>query len=229
MPGEARRRRLRALLKRADVPLQAADAVAEAFVHESAAQEADLKSNERLEFLGDAILGFIVSRWLYERYPQDSEGQLTRRKAAIVNDRVLAHSARRLHFEDVVQVNAAARAAGVAENVSVLGSTFEAFIAALCLRFGLDVAQRFVEQEHIAHVDPAALDDPKTVLQEFTQQHFACIPTYREDTEGPPHARRFTSFVSVKGQLLGSGSGHSKRAAQQDAAAAALRRVLIQA
>jgi len=229
LPGEARRRRLRALLKRADVEPKAIDLVEEAFVHESAARAADAVSNERLEFLGDAILGFIVSRWLYERYPQDQEGQLTRRKAAIVNDRVLAQSARRLRFDEIIRLDAAARAAGVAERTSILGSTFEAFIAALCLRFGLDIAQRFVEREHIAHVDPAALEDPKTVLQEFTQQHYACTPSYREDAEGPPHARRFTSFVSIKGQLFGSGVGHSKRAAQQEAAAAALRRVLIQA
>ncbi len=229
MPGEARRRRLRALLKRAEVDPKAIELVEEAFLHESAARAVGALSNERLEFLGDAILGFIVSRWLYERYPQDREGELSRRKAAIVNDRVLAQTAQRLRFSEVIQVDAPARAAGVAERVSVLGSTFEAFIAALCLRFGFDVAQRFVESEHIAHVDPAALEDPKTVLQEFTQQHYACTPSYREDAEGPPHARRFTSFVSVKGQLLGTGVGHSKRAAQQEAAAAALRRVLIQA
>ncbi|MBV9277814.1 MAG: ribonuclease III [Candidatus Eremiobacteraeota bacterium] len=217
------------MLKRAAVDPKAIDVLDDAFVHESAARATGAVSNERLEFLGDAILGFIVSRWLYERYPQDREGQLTRRKAAIVNDRVLAQSASRLHFEELIRLDAPARAAGVADRVSVLGSTFEAFIAALCLRFGLDVAQRFVEKEHIAHVDPAALEDPKTVLQEFTQQHYACIPSYREDAEGPPHARRFTSFVSVKGQVLGTGIGHSKRAAQQEAAAAALRRVLIQA
>ena len=229
MPGKARRRRLRALLKRAGIDPTAIDLVEGAFIHESAARVSGDASNERLEFLGDAILGFIVSRWLYERYPQDREGQLTRRKAAIVNDRVLAESAHRLRFEELIRLDAAARAAGVADRVSILGSTFEAFIAALCLRFGLDVAQRFVEKEHIAHVDPAALEDPKTVLQEFTQQHYACTPSYHEDAAGPPHARRFTSFVSVKGQLLGTGVGHSKRAAQQEAAAAALRRVLIQA
>ncbi|MBV8728010.1 MAG: ribonuclease III [Candidatus Eremiobacteraeota bacterium] len=227
MPGEARRRRLRALLKRADVDPNAFELVEEAFIHESAARASDGMSNERLEFLGDAILGFIVSRWLYERYTQDREGQLTRRKAAIVNDRVLAESAHRLRFEELIRLDASARAAGVAEQVSILGSTFEAFIAALCLRFGLDVAQRFVEQEHLAYVDPAALEDPKTVLQEFTQLHYACTPNYREDAAGPPHARRFTSFVSIKGKLLGTGVGHSKRAAQQEAAAAALRRVLI--
>jgi len=229
LPGEARRRRLRALLKRAGVDPKKIDLIEDAFVHESAARATGAGSNERLEFLGDAILGFIVSRWLYERYPQDREGQLTRRKAAIVNDRILAQTARRLRFQELVRLDAPAREGGVADRVSVLGSTFEAFIATLCLRFGLDTAQRFVEQEHIAHVDAAALEDPKTVLQEFTQQHYACTPTYRENAEGPPHARRFTSFVSVQGQLLGSGVGHSKRAAQQEAAAAALRRVLIQA
>jgi ribonuclease-3 len=144
-----------------------------------------------------------------------------------VNDRALAESARRLGFNDLMRLGAGARAAGVADRVSILGSAFEAFIAALCLRFGLDAAQRFVEREHIAHVDPAALEDPKTVLQEFTQAHYACTPSYRDEAEGPAHARRFRSFVSVKGELMGSGSGDSKRAAQQKAAAAALRTVLI--
>ncbi|MBV8689402.1 MAG: ribonuclease III, partial [Candidatus Eremiobacteraeota bacterium] len=108
MPGEARRRRLRALLKRAAVDPKAIDVLDDAFVHESAARATGAVSNERLEFLGDAILGFIVSRWLYERYPQDREGQLTRRKAATVNDRVLAQSASRLHFEELIRLDAPA-------------------------------------------------------------------------------------------------------------------------
>ena len=216
---------MRALLKRAGVRSGAIDLVEEAFVHESAAKESGGTSNERLEFAGDAILGFIVSRWLYERYPEDREGQLTRRKAGIVNDAALARSARRLGFGEIIHLGAGARAAGVAERVSVLGAAFEAFIAALCLRFGLDAAQRFVEGEHLDHLDPAVLEDPKTVLQEFTQLHYACMPRYREEAAGPAHARRFTSVVTVKGEVVGSGNGPSKKAAQQEAAAAALRAV----
>lgn len=229
MPGEARRRRFRALLKHADVTLSSFDLIEDAFVHESAAQEVGILSNERLEFLGDAILGFIVSRWLYERYPKEREGQLTRRKAGIVNDAALARTARRLEFGDLIRLGVGARAAGVADRVSILGGAFEAFLAALSLQFGLDAAQRFVEREHIAQLDPAALEDPKTVLQEFTQAHYACVPRYREEAAGPAHALRFTSFVTVKGELVGTGSGHSKRSAQQEAAAAALRAVLTRA
>ena len=225
MAGENRRRRLRALLDIADLPDDAFDAIEPAFVHESAAREGGIRSNERLEFLGDAILGMIVASWLYANYPEDKEGTLAKRKAAIVSDRALAASARRLGFAELVHVGAGERAHGGNERVSILADAFEAFIASIYLHFGVERARAFVERNHIAYVDHATADvaDAKTQLQEFTQEHFACMPLYREEGEGPAHQRIFTATVSVNDELLGTGTGPSKKAAQQNAAAEALR------
>lgn len=224
MAGEQRRRRLRALLDLADVPAAEIDRIDAAFVHESAAKEQQTLSNERLEFLGDAVLGLIVSRWLYASYPDEKEGTLAKRKAAIVSDSAIAQTARRLAFNELVQLGAGERAHGGSERTSILADAFEAFIAVLFLEHGFPIAQRFVEREHIARVDHehAALADPKTQLQELTQAHLSCTPLYREHGEGPPHLRTFTSTVSVSGETLGTGTGPSKKAAQQNAAAQAL-------
>ncbi|MGZ3496567.1 MAG: ribonuclease III [Vulcanimicrobiaceae bacterium] len=224
MAGENRRRRLRALLEIADLPENAFDAIEPAFVHESAAREGGISSNERLEFLGDAILGMIVASWLYANYPDDKEGVLAKRKAAIVSDRALAASAKRLGFADLVQVGTGERAHGGNERVSILADSFEAFIASIYRHFGVERARAFVEREHIAYLDHATADvaDAKTQLQEFTQEHFACMPLYREEGEGPAHERVFTATVTVNDELLGTGTGSSKKAAQQDAAAQAL-------
>ncbi|GAC1503900.1 MAG: ribonuclease III [Vulcanimicrobiaceae bacterium] len=225
MPGEARRRRLRALLQLAGVQTQELAGIQADFVHESAAKERDLQSNERLEFLGDSILGMIVAHWLYAQYPQAHQGTLTKAKAAIVNDGALARSARRLDFSALLELGAGERTSGGADRTSVLADSFEAFIAALFLTAGFEAAQRFVQREHIAHTPHSheEMRDPKTVLQEYAQGHFGCVPEYRQEGEGPPHLPRFTSFVSVQGELLGAGTGHSKKAAQQEAAARALR------
>jgi len=223
VPGEKRRGRLRALLENAGVSAALLERVDAAFVHPSAARERDTSSNERLEFLGDAVLGFTVARWLYVSFPDDSEGLLARRKAAIVSDLALAASARRLGFSDLVELGTGERASGGAQRSSILADAFEAFLAALYLHAGMDAVAQFVERMHIGHTDfsAEAILDPKTSLQEFTQQHYACMPRYREEGQGPDHQRRFTSFVCVKGELLGTGSGVSKKAAQQEAAAQA--------
>lgn len=224
MAGEARRRRLRALLDRAGVADGALEHVEAAFIHESAAKEERLLSNQRLEFLGDAVLGVVAARWLYATYPDEQEGTLAKRKAAIVSDRAIAQSARRLGFADLVRVGAGERAHGGSERSSILADAFEAFLAALYLAYGLDAATRFVEREHIASVDRegSARADAKTQLQELTQAHLACTPVYEERCEGPAHERTFTSVVRVHDRILGTGTGPSKKAAQQDAAAQAL-------
>jgi ribonuclease-3 len=228
MAGEARRRRLRALLDLAGVTYEAIDAVERAFVHESAAKEQQIPSNERLEFLGDAVLGLVVARWLYEHYPDEKEGTLAKRKATIVSDSAIAQTAKRIGFADLVELGAGERAHGGSERTSILADAFEAFVASLFLEYGLPTAQLFVEREHIANVDHehGAVADAKTQLQELTQARLACTPVYEEHGEGPPHLRTFTSIVKVQGETLGTGAGPSKKAAQQRAAAQALQTLL---
>lgn len=224
MAGEARRRRLRALLKQAGAAASDTALVERAFVHESAAKERALISNERLEFLGDAILGFVSSRYVYERFPDEPEGKLAKRKAAIASDRAIAQTAARLHFADLIDVGAGERAHGGNERPSVLADAFEAFVAALYLTHGLETARAFIERHHIAHLDHAraAESDPKTQLQELAQGRHGTPPRYEESATGPAHLRTFTSSVFVEGEMLATGSGPSKKAAQQEAAAKAL-------
>lgn len=225
MAGEARRRRVRALLDRAGVSDAALEHVEAAFVHESAAKEELLDSNERLEFLGDAVLGLIVAGWLYETYADEREGSLAKRKASIVSDSAIAQTAKRLGFPEVLRVGAGERAHGGTERTSILADAFEAFVASLYLHYGFEAARRFVEREHVASLDHehAARADAKTQLQELTQARLACTPVYDEHGEGPAHQRLFTSVVKVNDEALGTGTGPSKKAAQQNAAAQALK------
>lgn len=225
MSGEQHRRRLRALLRLAGVR-SAGDltAIESAFVHESHAKELGGTSNERLEFFGDSVLGYIVAGWLFERYPDEPEGRLTVRKASIVNDVQLAQSARRLGFPDLIRLGAGMRAAGGTDNSSILADAFEAFVAALCISYGLERARKFVVAEHVEQHDheAATVLDAKTRLQHYAQAHLAATPVYRETSRGTPQRPAFTSKVTVKGKTLGTGSGPSKKAAQQAAAEAAL-------
>lgn len=225
MSGENYRRRVRVLLRLASV--RRADDLTlfeRSFVHQSYAKEHGGESNDRMEFLGDSVLGAITAEWLYDRFAAESEGLLTLRKAAIVNDAALAQSARRLGFGTLTRLGAGMRAAGGAENTSVLADAFEAFVGALYLRFGLEKARQFVIAEHIEQLDHSsdALLDAKTRLQHYTQEHLAATPVYRETSRGTPQKPAFKSRVTVKGKILGKGEGSSKKAAQQAAAAAAL-------
>ena len=224
MPGEGWRRRLRALLGSARVPATDLGAIERAFVHESAAREAGSASNERLEFLGDSILGLIVAHALYLRYPDESEGRLHARKAAIVSDAQLAKTARRLGFTDLVDVGVGMRNAGGADNTTVLADAFEAFIGAVYLTCGLDAARTFVEREHVAHVEhaPETTQDAKTRLQHLAQERWAATPVYRDVESGSAQRPAFRSRVIVNGRVLGAGSGPSKKIAQQSAAQNAL-------
>lgn len=224
MPGEARRRRLRALFKMARTEHSQPEALERAFVHESAARELRIESNERLEFLGDSILGTIVATWLYDTFVDEAEGTLTLRKAKIVNDAALAATARRIGFPDLVVLGAGMRNADGAHNQSVLADAFEAFIAALYVTSGWQSVRDFVVREHIANVDQSAalLIDAKTRLQHIAQERFATTPEYRDESAGTAQIPAFHSQVFVNGRSVGAGRGPSKKIAQQLAAEAAL-------
>jgi ribonuclease-3 len=180
--------------------------------------------NERLEFFGDAVLGFVTARWLMAKYPDASEGELHRRKAAIVSGDACAQSARRLEMGEIVRLGVGAQQSGGAANASILADAFEAYVGALYLATDIERAGHFLEAHHIAHVDraEAAEADAKTALQEFTQGRFGVAPIYFERAEGPAHDRRFTSQVRIADEVVGEGIGASKKAAQQSAAAMAL-------
>lgn len=227
MAGETRRRRLRALLALADVKADSLDAFEQAFAHSSAVAEGAVPppSNERLEFLGDAVLGYATARHLFMRFPAAAEGDLAKRKAALASDAAIAITAERLRFGELLVLGHGERATGGASRPSNLGDAFEAFLAALTLERGIECAVKFVEREHLRMhaTDQHLASDAKTELQELTQAKFRCAPVYRDEgDEGPAHEPLFRASVEVQGTILASGSGRSKKAAQQAAAAAAL-------
>ncbi|HUY41693.1 MAG TPA: ribonuclease III [Candidatus Dormibacteraeota bacterium] len=225
MAGENRRKRIRELLARAGVRFAPDfDAIDHAFAHESYAREFACASNERLEFLGDSVLGAIAASWLFETFPDEPEGELTLRKAWIVNDAQIARTAGRLGFSQLVFLGAGMRKAGGAENTSILADAFEAFVGALYLRYGMERARRFVLLEHVERLDheSGAPLDAKTRLQHLAQAQMSATPAYYDENRGTPQLPAFFSRVEVNGRRLGSGTGSSKKIAQQAAAQDAL-------
>ncbi len=224
--GLARKRALRSLARKiglsAGVDLQALDT---ALTHDSYASEhpREARSNERLEFLGDAVLGAVVAAELYARHPERSEGQLSRMRASLVSRAALARSAEVLEIGALVLLGRGESAAGGAHRPSVLADAFEALVGAIFQIGGMHVAQTFLKRSHLAHATSSATTDPKTALQEYAQAKFKKPPHYAVTAQtGPAHARLFTVAVDVAGQILGTGSGTTKKQAQTDAAREAL-------
>jgi ribonuclease-3 len=224
MPGERRRAKLRSLLKTAGAAELDTALVEQAFVHESASREGGGASNERLEFYGDAILGFVAARWLVAKYKGSSEGELSRRKAALVSGEACARTARRLGLGELVMLGQGMAQSGGSDNSTILADAFEAFVAVLADATDLERVARFVVREHIVPADKGATGeaDAKTALQELSQAALHVTPMYFERAEGPPQRRRYTSQVRVGDEILGEGIGPSKKAAQLSAAAMAL-------
>lgn len=221
----ARRRRLAALLKASGVPDVDPALIEPAFVHQSAASEGHGASNERLEFLGDEVLGYATARWLVARYPEAREGELHRRKAYLVSAECCAESARRLGLGPLIILGVGMSHTGGADNTSILADAFEAYLGVLSEHVGIERVSRFIELEHLAP-NLAPTEDPerdaKSALQELAQAYFRSMPMYFERAEGPAHDRRFTSQVRIGEEIVGEGIGPSKKAAQQSAAAMAL-------
>ncbi len=186
-----------------------------------------LGSNERLEFIGDRVLGLIIAEWLIERFPSEREGGLGRRLAHLVNRATLAGVASRIGLPDALIVPASEEATGVRCRDSVLADACEAVIGALYLDGGLAAARAFVRRHWAEEVERMAVAprDPKTALQEWAQARGLALPTYRTiAAEGPSHRPRFTVSVTVGG-VAADAVGITKREAEKTAAAALLARL----
>lgn len=197
-----------------------------ALTHPSyAAEHPSARAYDRLEFLGDAVLGFIVAEEVFRTFPEEPEGDLTRRKHSIVSGTSLAAMASALGIEDLIRLGRGAEAGGERTRPSVLENALEALVGAVYLDGGLDAARGLVAHIRSAAPDPhsSAAGDVKSLLQQHTQAAFGTLPAYRIVQErGPAHARVFTAEVHVLDRLLGAGEGASKQAAEKAAAAAAL-------
>ena len=201
-----------------------------ALTHASAAFEQDgTCGNERLEFLGDAVLGLVVAALLYEAHPEWREGELTRARAALVNARALARQARALGLAEYAVLGRTERRSGGAEKERVLANLFEAVIGALYLDGGMEPVQALVRRcfgEALAG-DAMLQRDPKTRLQEWAHAALRDTPRYvvAKDTAVEDAEDRFTVEVLLAGESWGRGAGRSKRSAERAAAAEALARV----
>ncbi|REH41242.1 ribonuclease-3 [Kutzneria buriramensis] len=200
-----------------------------ALTHRSYAYEnGGLPPNERLEFLGDAVLGLVVTDHLYRRHPDLPEGQLAKLRASVVNMHALAKVARRLGEGGLgahLLLGRGEELTGGRDKASILADGLEAMIGAVYLEHGIDVARGLVHRLF----DPLLVEAPtlgagldwKTSLQELTAAQGLGVPEYRVDDEGPDHRKEFTATVYVGGRGLGSGSGRTKKEAEQKAAEAA--------
>jgi len=194
-----------------------------ALTHRSYAYEnGALPNNERLEFLGDSVLGLVVTDSLYATHPDLAEGRLAKLRAAVVNMRALADVARTLGLGEYVYLGRGEESTGGRDKASILADTMEAVIGAVYLSAGLPTATRFVHHlldplmESSANLGAGL--DWKTSLQELTAAGSLGVPEYHVTEEGPDHQKMFHADSVVSSELLGSGSGRSKKEAEQKAA-----------
>jgi ribonuclease-3 len=191
--------------------------------------EISLEDNERLEFLGDAVLDFVVGAYLYHRFPEMDEGELTSLRAALVRAETLADFARRLEIGRFLRLGYGETETGGRERTPILCAAFEAVVGAIYLDQGVGPVRALVEPligPELVNIRARSLHkDAKSEFQVWAQKYFNITPRYKVvDSKGPDHARIFTVQVLVGQQAWGEGSGRSKQAAEQAAATAAILR-----
>ena len=215
--------------ERLGIALRDPEAIRQAFVHSSYFNENQrnvVGHNERLEFLGDAVIGLVVSRLLYDRYPDQDEGLLTARRAALVNRDALAGMALDIGLDRYLLLGRGEAEAGGASRPSLLAGLFEAVAGAVYLAEGLPATRRWLLHlftEELDGPERAALKSAKSRLQEWSQRVHRVKPRYELlETIGPPHEQTFTVAVMVDGRQLALGTGSSRQRAEEAAAELAL-------
>jgi ribonuclease-3 len=209
-----------------------------AMTHTSRANEdvsGGVADNESMEFLGDALLGFIVADMLFRDFPRFDEGEKSKTKAAVVSTATLARQAERLRLGDHVLLGRGEEKTGGRRKQALLADTYEALLAAIYLDGGIDHAREFIVREFTPLLDEVRRDgvagqDYKSALQEYLQSHDMPLPDYRlVGTSGPDHLKQFEIEVSVSGEPQASATGGSKKEAEQEAAKAALEKLRLRA
>lgn len=202
------------------------DLLQQAFIHSSYTNEkADsiLLDNERLEFLGDSLLGFTIAEVLYREFPQLTEGELTEIRISLVRQETLAQLAKELKLGDYLWLGKGEETTGGRDRLTNLADAFEALIGAVYLDQGIIIAQNFILDElgtHITKVKDEGIGrNYKALLQEYTQAKYKQLPTYQTiQASGPAHDKHFTIKVSLGNEVLGTGSGKTKKSAEMEAA-----------
>ena len=215
--------------RRLDLPFRDYLLLSRALTHRSYLNEHPeaLEDNERLEFLGDAVLDFLVGAWLYNHFPEMSEGELTRLRSALVRTEQLAEFAAQIDLGSVMRLGRGEAEGGGKMRPALLCATFEALVGALFLSAGFNAVREFVEPllESAAYqiISDRKEQDPKSLLQEWVQSEGFGPPVYRTvAASGPEHDKVFDVEVVVDGKPYGRGSGHSKQSAAKAAAKNAL-------
>lgn len=200
-----------------------------AFTHRSYLNEnrGVTESNERLEFLGDSILSFVVSSSIYAQYPNLKEGELTSLRSVLTNTQTLYLVSESLDLGSLLTMSKGEEDGGGRSNKTILANTYEAVVGGLFLDGGIEKAAEFIKDTIIANtnefVDSQGLKDAKSKLQEFMQEKYKVSPDYRiMDEQGPDHDKKYTSGVFLKDELVANGVGRSKQDAEKDAATKAL-------
>jgi len=201
-----------------------------ALTHRSFAFERNLTvTNERLEFLGDSVLGLVVTDMAYLEHPSMPEGALAKLRAAIVNMSALAEVARSLRLGDLVLLGKGEEQSGGRDKSSILADALEAVFGAVYLDRGLEVATELIERlfrpRMQDYLDEKGPRDYKTILQELASQALGSMPEYRIGERGPDHEKEFTATVHLGGESMGTGIGRSKKEAEQRAAQEAFARI----
>ena len=198
----------------------------QALTHRSYAYEnGGLPTNERLEFLGDSVLGLVVTERLYRDFPDEPEGQLAKLRAAVVNAAALADVARALGLGNYLLLGKGEESTGGHDKSSILADAMEAVIGAMYMSTDLETSRAFIERIFgpliASSAQLGAGLDWKTSLQERSAELDQGVPEYRVSDSGPDHAKEFTAQAVIAGRVLGTGHGRSKKVAEQEAAAQA--------
>jgi len=218
------------LEKKLGVKFKKKDLLIQAFCHRSYLNENPdfyLKNNERLEFLGDAVLELVVTQYLYQKYPDKSEGELTNWRAALVNARMLAEVARGAGLNDFLLLSKGEMKETGKSRQYILANTIEAFIGALYLDRGIKECQKFIGKYLLSElpkiIENGLFRDAKSAFQEESQERVGITPTYQVLEEwGPDHAKNFIIGVFLGKTLIAKGEGSSKQEAEVEAAKNAL-------
>ena len=228
--GSERRKELAKVQRELRVKFRRTDLLEEALSHSSFVNELTdekLPHNEKLEFLGDAVLELIVSHELYTDYPEYCEGELTKLRAAIVRKTTLAKVAKQIDIGPYIRLGKGEEQGGGRKRNALLADAMEAIIGALFLDGGLDKARKFILDHFADEIERLDHDhhkmDYKSILQEITQSRFQTLPRYAVISEtGPPHDRIYEISLTIAKEPYGIGKGRNKKDAQQKAARAAL-------
>ncbi|MBU1031936.1 ribonuclease III [Patescibacteria group bacterium] len=218
------------LLQTLNIRFQDPRILQQAFIHRSYLNEVKSEqfSNERLEFLGDSVLSLVVSNNLFNLRQKDAEGDLTNLRAHIVKTESLAQAAKKLNLGEYLKLSKGEEISGGRSNPQLLANTYEAFLGAIYLDQGLEVATKIVSNTLLCFFEKELRmgppKDAKSSLQETVQQKFKVSPHYKIiETKGPDHAKKFKVAVYVQGKEMGRGQGNSKQIAEEQAAMTALK------